>query len=168
MATQRSSPDDGSGAYEAGAALHDVDMARARFGRQLATPWWYKLVSASIVAVMFIGSGMPYESLSLGSASTGASLLVVTVVIGPLGLRELLKKSTGASFDRYRNGWTIPSFMLIGLFVLCALLKKFAGVEFAPLTGAAVGFVFTYSYEQWTDRRLARGQFPTDTTRTRP
>lgn len=169
MATPGHGPHTGGpGAYEARAALQDLDAARARFGHHLVTPWWYKLVSASIVAVMFIGSGMPYETLSFGSASTGASLLVVTVIIGPLGLRELLRRSTGASFDRYHNGWTIPSFMLIGLFVVCALLKKFAGLELAPLIGAAVGFTFTYVYEQWTDRRLAQGRFPTDTTKNRP
>lgn len=169
MATDHSRPDDqGPGADEARAALQDLDVARARFGQQLVTPWWYKLASASMMAVMFIGSGMPYESLSFGSASTGASLVALTVAIGPLGLRELLKQSTGASFDRYRNGWTIPSFMLIGLLVLCALLQKFAEIELAPLIGAAVGFVFTYLYEQWTDRRLAGGQFPADTTRNRP
>lgn len=168
MATQRPAPDDGPGADEARAALQDLDITRARFGHQLVTPWWYKLASASIVAAMFVGSGMPYESLSFGSASIGASLLVLTVVIGPLGLRELLRQSTGASFDRYRNGWTVPSLMLVGLLVLCALLQKFADIELAPLIGAAVGFVFTYVYEQWTDRRLARGQFPTGTTRDRP
>lgn len=58
--------------------------------------------------------------------------------------------------------------MLIGLFVVCALLQKFAGLELAPLIGAAVGFTFTYVYEQWTDRRLAQGRFPTDTTKNRP
>lgn len=167
MATQRPGPHDGSNPYEARAALQDLDESRARFGQQLATPWWYKLASASIVAAMFVGAGMPYQSLALGSATTGASLLVVAVIIGPLGLRELLKRSTGASFDRYRNGWTVPSFMLIGLFLTCVLLQKFADVDLAPLLGAVVGFCFTYLYEGWTDRRLARGHFPTDAARDR-
>jgi hypothetical protein len=119
--------DEGDGVYDAEAALRDTDSARARFGHRLVTPWWYKLVSAMIVAVLFVGAGMPYESVSFGSSATGASLVVLTVVIGPLWLRELLKRSTGASFDRYRDGWTVPSMALVGLLVLCVSLKAFAG-----------------------------------------
>lgn len=110
---------------------------------------------------------MSYESLSFGSPATGASLVVVTVVLGPLWLRELLKRSTGASFDRYRNGWTVASMALVGLLVLCVSLQAFAGLEFAPLVGAGVGFVFTYLYEQRIDQRLAGGQFPAATVRGR-
>ena len=159
--------DEGDGVYDAEAALRDTDSARARFGHRLATPWWYKLVSATIVAVLFVGAGMPYESLSFGSPATGASLVVLTVVIGPLWQRELLKRSTGASFDRYRNGWTVPSMALVGLLVLCVSLQAFAGVEFAPLVGAGVGFAFTYFYEQRIDKRLATGEFPAATARGR-
>lgn len=146
--------------YDARTALQEMDSARARFGHQLATPWWYKLVSAMIVAVLFVGAGMPYERLSFGSSRTGALLVVVTVVIGPLWLRELLKRSTGATFDRYSNGWTVASMALIGMLVLCVSLQAFADLEFAPLFGAGVGFAFTYLYEQRIDHRLARGQFP--------
>lgn len=159
--------DEGDSGYDARAALRDTDRARARFGHRLATSWWYKLVSAMIVAVLFVGAGMPYESLSFGSSATGASLIVVTVILGPLWLRELLKRSTGASFDRYRNGWTMASMALIGLLVLCVSLQAFAGLEFAPLVGAAVGFVFTYLYEQRIDQRLAAGTFPAATARGR-
>jgi len=159
--------DEGDSAYDAQAALRETDSARARFGHRLATPWWYRLLSAMIVAALFVGAGMPYESLSFGSPATGASLVVVTVVIGPLWLRELLKRSTGASFDRYRNGWTAPSMALIGLLVLCVSLQAFAGLEFAPLIGACVGFGFTYLYEQRIDQRLAGGQFPAATARGR-
>ena len=159
--------DHGDGVYDARAALRDTDSARARFGHRLATPWWYKLVSAMLVAVLFVGAGMPYESLSFGSPATGASLVVVTVVLGPLWLRELLKRSTGASLDRYRNGWTVASMALIGLLVLCVSVQAFAGLELAPLIGAGVGFVFTYLYEQRIDQRLADGQFPARTARGR-
>ena len=75
-------------------------------------------------------------------------------------LRELLRLSTGASFDRYRNGWTIPSLALIALLVTCVSLQAFADIDLAPLVGAAAASVLTYLYEWWTDRRLARGQFP--------
>lgn len=159
--------DEGESGYDARAALGDTDRARARFGHRLATPWWYRLVSALIVAVLFVGAGMPYDSLSFGSPAAGASLVVVTVVIGPLWLRELLKRSTGASFDRYRNGWTIASMALVGLLVLCVSLQAFARLEFAPLVGAGVGFVFTYLYEQRIDQRLAGGQFPAASSRGR-
>src|SRR5690606_7271080 len=97
--------------------------------------------------------------ISFGSFSTGASLAVVAVVVGPVLLRELLKRSTGASFDRYNNGWSVPSLGLIALLVACVSLQKFAELDLAPLVGAAVGFAFTYLYEEWTDRRLARGEF---------
>lgn len=141
-------------------ALQDLNSVRARFGHRLATPWWYRVVSALIVAALFTGLGMPYESISLGSFSTGASLVVLALVVGPLFLRELLKRSTGASFDRYSNGWTVPSMALCGLLVACVSLQVFASIDLAPLIGAAVGFVFTYLYEQRIDRRLARGEFP--------
>jgi hypothetical protein len=147
--------------HDARGALHDVADVRARFGHRLATPWWYKVMSALIVAALFIGAGMPYDSITLGSFSTGASMVVLAVIVGPVLMRELLKRSTGASFDRYSNGWTVPSMALIGLLVACVSLQTFGDVDLAPLAGAAVGFVFTYLYEQWTDRRLARGQFPT-------
>lgn len=141
-------------------ALRDLASVRVRLGHQLVTPWWYKLVSALIIAVLFIGAGMPYESISFGSVSTGASLVVLTVGLGPLLLRDLLKRSTGASFDRYNNGWTLPSLALVSLLVACVSLQKFADVDLAPLVGAAIGFAFTCVYEEWTDRRLARGRFP--------
>ena len=111
-------------------------------------------------AAPFIAAGMPYESISFGSSSTGASLLVLVVLLGPPFLRDLLKRSTGASFDRYRNGWTVPSFALIGLLVACVSLQTFANVDLAPLVGAVVGFVFTYVYVLWIDQRLAHGEFP--------
>ncbi|WP_158648110.1 hypothetical protein [Nocardioides houyundeii] len=147
-------------AEDARGALRDLDHVRARFGHRLATPWWYKVMASAIVAALFTGAGMPYESISLGSFSTGAFLVVFAAVVGPVALRGLLKRSTGASFDRYNNGWTIPSVALIGLLVVCVSLQTFADLDLAPLVGAAVGFVFTYLYEQWTDRRLARGEFP--------
>ena len=150
---------------DARAALRDVDTARGRFGRELTTPWWYKLASAALMAVLFIGAGMPYESLSFGSSSTGVFLIVLAVVIGPLWLRELLKRTTGASLDRYHNGWTVASIAMVGLLVLCVSLQAFADVEFAPIAGAGVGFAVAYLYEQRTDRRLARGQFPADGAR---
>lgn len=169
MASERAgfSGDERDRVYDARAALQETDSARARFGHRLATPWWYKLASAIIVAALFVGAGMPYESLSFGSPATGASLIVVMVIIGPLWLRELLKRSTGASFDRYRNGWTIASMALIGLLVLCVSLQTFAGLDVAPLIGASVGFVFTCLYEQRIDQRLAAGQFPAATGRGR-
>ena len=155
-------PGRGAGsADDARVALQDLSDVRARFGRRLATPWWYKVVSAFLVAALFTGAGMPYESIDLGSFSTGASLVVLAVAVGPVLLRELLRLSTGASFDRYRNGWTIPSLALIALLVTCVSLQAFADVDLAPLAGAAAGFVLTYLYEWWTDRQLARGQFPT-------
>lgn len=147
-------------------ALQELDGLRARFGRRLATPWWYKVVSALMVAALFAGAGMPYESISFGSASTGVALVAAGVVVGPVLLLELLKRSTGASFDRYRNGWTVFSLVLIGFFVVCMSLQAFADLDLAPLVGAAVGFVATYLYEQQTDRRLARGQFPVTGGRT--
>ena len=110
-------PGDKGNADDARGALQDLESVRARFGHRLATPWWYKAASALIIAALFIGAGMPYESISFGSSSTGASLLVLAVILGPPFLRDLLKRSTGASFDRYRNGWTVPSFALIGLLV---------------------------------------------------
>lgn len=147
-------------ADDARGALEDLDGLRARFGRRLATPWWYKAISALIVAALFAGAGMPYESISFGSASTGVALVAAAVVVGPVLLLELLKRSTGASFDRYRNGWGIFSLALIGVFVGCVSLQAFADIDLAPLVGAAAGFVATYLYEQQTDRRLARGEFP--------
>lgn len=56
-------------------ALQDLDSVRVRLGHRLATPWWYKLASALIIAALFIGAGMPYESIDFGSVKTGASLL---------------------------------------------------------------------------------------------
>lgn len=165
MATDRFDPHGANPDREAGDvsdardALQDLDRVRVRLGHRLATPWWYKLVSALIVAALFTGAGMPYESISFGSFSTGASLVVVAVAVGPVLLRELLKRSTGASFDRYHNGWSMPSLGLVALLVACVSLQKFADMDLAPLVGAAVGFVFTYVYEEWTDRRLARGEF---------
>ncbi|USQ77328.1 hypothetical protein [Ornithinimicrobium cryptoxanthini] len=151
---------DKGNADDARGALRDLDNIRARFGNRLATPWWYKVVSALVVAALFIGAGMPYESISFGSFSTGASLVVLAAVVGPVFLREILRRSTGASFDRYTNGWTVPSMALIGLLVTCVSLQVFADIDLAPLVGAAVGFVVTYLYEQWIDQRLARGDFP--------
>ena len=151
--------------HDARAAMRDVDTERGRLGRELATPWWYKLASATLMAVLFIGAGMPYESVSFGSSSTGASLIVLAVVIGPLWLRELLKRTTGASLDRYRNGWTVASVALVGLLLLCVSVQAFADVEFAPIAGAGVGFAVAYFYERRTDQRLARGQFPADRSR---
>lgn len=84
---------------------------------------------------------------------------MLTLALGPLLLRELLKRSTGASFDRYNNGWTLPSLALVSLLVACVSLQTFAYVDLAPLGGAVVGFVFTCLYEEWTDRRLAGGRF---------
>ena len=153
-------PGDKGNADDARGALQDLESVRARFGHRLATPWWYKDASALIIAALFIGAVMPYESISFGSSSTGASLLVLAVILGPPFLRDLLKRSTGASFDRYRNGWTVPSFALIGLLVACVSLQTFANVDLAPLVGAVVGFVFTYVYEQWIDHCLAHGEFP--------
>ncbi|GAB2861646.1 hypothetical protein [Nocardioides pacificus] len=97
-------------------ALRDLDDVRARFGHRLTTPWWYKVVAALIVAALFAGTGMPYDSLLLGSSVIGAFLVVFAAVAGPVLLRALLKRSTGASF--------------------------------------------TYLHEEWTDRRLSRGEFP--------
>lgn len=147
--------------HDARGALQDLADVRALFGHRLATPWWYKTVSALTVSVLFIGAGMPYDSINFGSFSTGASMVVLAVILGPVMLRELLKRSTGASLDRYSNGWTVPSMALIALLVGCVCLQTFGDVDLAPLAGAAVGFVFTYLYERRIDRRLARGQFPT-------
>ena len=158
--SERSNADDARG------ALQDLESVRARFGHRLATPWWYKVVSALIVAALFTGAGMPYESIAFGSFSTGAFLAVLAAVAGPVFLRGLLKRSTGASLDRYSNGWAVPSMALVGLLVACLSLQAFADVDLAPLVGAAAGFLFTYLYEQWTDRRLARGEFPASGRRT--
>jgi hypothetical protein len=151
---------DAEGARE---ALQDLDDVRARFGDRLTTPWWYKTAAALVVATLFAGAGMPYAGIPVGSASTGAAVVVLAAVVGPVLLRALLKRSTGASLDRYSNGWTLPSLALIGLLVICLSLQAFADLDLAPLVGGAVGFVLTYLYEQWTDRRLARGEFPAAT-----
>jgi hypothetical protein len=141
-------------------ALRELDEVRSRFGHQLAAPWWYKALAALTVGLLFVGAGMPYETVSVGSSSTGAGLVVVAAVLGPLGLRELLKRSTGASFDRYHDGWARPSMVLIALLVACVCLQSFADLDLAPLVGAGVGAAFTFACEERTDRRLARGHFP--------
>lgn len=156
-----SSPsDDPRVAREAHAALDDLSGVRARFGRRLSTPWWYKVASALLMALLFVGAGMPYESLSFGTPAAGAFLVVLVLAAGPFFLRELLKSATGASLDRYRNGWTVPSLLIVSLLVLCVALQAYAAVEWAPLVGAVIALVGTYLYELRIDRQLGRGEFP--------
>ncbi|MFS0705715.1 hypothetical protein AB6N23_14470 [Cellulomonas sp. 179-A 9B4 NHS] len=144
----------------ADASLRDVEHAVQRLARSLVTPWWYKTAASATVAGLFVGIGMATGSVPFGSATTGELLVVLCAAAAPAALLRALQASTGASVDRYRDGWVVPSLVLIALLAVCWTLQAAAGLPWALLVGAALAFVGTYLYEVRVDRGLRRGRFP--------
>lgn len=145
-------------------ALHEVDDARRRLARQIATPWWYRVGSASCTASMFVGTGLLVGRPEAGSAaeSTALMLVVFGAILAPMVLLWALRRSTGMSVERYAEGMGTWYAVVFGLFAVGFVLQAFAGVPWAMTVAGVGGAVATVVRERSLDgllrRRVRAGQ----------